>query len=200
MLAILSISTAAGIASHVFWFRHGEHHMQAPRYAQLFVASLLSSMIGLSQLGHLSLATAALTTSVIAFGFLLGAFSSVLVFRLFLAPICTFPGPWQARVSTVWFMSTTGPTRCYHRLQGLHEKYGRYVRIGSNELSITDPAIMELAYGVNAKATKAEWYDGSHPFDSMHTTRDKPLHDRRRRVWGRDMQECDAWRLRVLIM
>jgi cytochrome P450 len=43
---------------------------------------------------------------------------------------------------------------------------------------------MEPGFGLQAKAYKAEWYDGSKPFDSMHTTRDRALHDRRRRTWA----------------
>jgi cytochrome P450 len=63
-------------------------------------------------------------------------------------------------------------------------RYGKYVRIGPNDLSIIDPQIMEPGFGLQAKAIKAEWYDGPKPFDSMHTTRDRALHDRRRRTWA----------------
>ncbi|TKA73897.1 hypothetical protein B0A55_03788 [Friedmanniomyces simplex] len=184
MLSTFAVATAVGIASHALWFRHGEHHMQSLRYIQLFTTISIGISIALVKLGNLSLITAIFDLALVSASYLLGAFSSLLVYRLFLAPICKFPGPWQAKVSSLWFMGTTGRTECYLRLQAMHEQYGPYVRIGSNDLSIADPAIMEPAFGINAKATKAEWYDAAKPFDSMHTMRDRALHDRRRRVWA----------------
>lgn len=77
-----------------------------------------------------------------------------------------------------------GDMQGYYFIEKLHKKYGRFVRVGSNTLSITDPQMMQPAYGPQAKAVKSDWYDGPHPHHSMHTTRDKGLHDRRRRVWA----------------
>ncbi|KAK4503648.1 hypothetical protein PRZ48_004563 [Zasmidium cellare] len=77
-----------------------------------------------------------------------------------------------------------GDMQGYYFIHNLHKKYGRYVRVGSNTLSITDPLIMQPAYGAQAKAIKGEWYDGTDPVHSMQSVRDRTLHDRRRRVWA----------------
>lgn len=42
---------------------------------------------------------------------------------------------------------------------------------------------METAYGRNSEVTKGWWYDNDAPLTSMHTTRSRDLHDRRRKVW-----------------
>ena len=38
--------------------------------------------------------------------------------------------------------------------------------------------------GVKSKCIKAQWYSNDWPLMSMHTTRDKGMHDRRRRIWS----------------
>lgn len=81
---------------------------------------------------------------------------------------------------------STQPTylNAYSVFDNLHKQNGRFVRIGSNTLSITDPDMMQPAYEANARVVKGDWYDWSAPDRSMHTTRDKGLHDRRRSVWA----------------
>lgn len=184
MLLTLGAAVITGIASHVFYFKAGEHHMLAIRYIQAFVSAFIAAIVALVQLADASVTAALLNVTSIATSYLVGIFGSLILYRLYFAPINKFPGPWQAKLSSLWFMGTTPHEDCYHRLDALHREHGRYVRIGSNDLSITDPEIMELAFGLHAIATKAEWYDGSKPFDSMHTLRNKPEHDKRRRIWA----------------
>lgn len=72
----------------------------------------------------------------------------------------------------------------YLQFEALHKEYGKYVRLGPNALSITDADVLETAFSHDTQFRKAEWYDNAKPFDSLHTTRDKALHDRRRRLWA----------------
>jgi cytochrome P450 len=58
------------------------------------------------------------------------------------------------------------------------------VRLGPNDISVTDPDGVAVISGLHSKCGKAEWYSNDAPLTSMHTTRDKAQHDRRRRVWG----------------
>ena len=66
----------------------------------------------------------------------------------------------------------------------LHQKHGCFVRLGSSELSIAHPKASEAIYGRGTKCMKADFYDLNLPMTSMHTTRKRAEHDRRRRVWG----------------
>ncbi|KAF2177276.1 cytochrome P450, partial [Zopfia rhizophila CBS 207.26] len=70
----------------------------------------------------------------------------------------------------------------HHVLYKLHQKYGRYVRIGPNDLSVVDPDSMNVVLGPNSKCTKSAWYMQDMPYISMNTTRDRAAHDRRRRI------------------
>ncbi|KAK5121698.1 hypothetical protein LTR85_004870 [Meristemomyces frigidus] len=80
--------------------------------------------------------------------------------------------------------SRLGNSDAFYKLQALHQKYGNIVRIGSNDLSIVDALAMETTYGLHSKVTKSAWYDGDAPLTSMHTSRSKALHDKRRKVWA----------------
>lgn len=56
--------------------------------------------------------------------------------------------------------------------------------MGSSDLSIIHPEGVHALYGLGSKCSKAPWYDNDSPLTSMHTTRLRTLHDRRRRVWS----------------
>jgi cytochrome P450 len=58
------------------------------------------------------------------------------------------------------------------------------VRIGPNDLSVTDPDAAGVISGLHSKCVKADWYSNDAPLTSMHTTRDRAQHDRRRKIWG----------------
>jgi len=177
-------AVAAGVASHVLYFNRFECHMHAVLYLQTFFAVYVASTATLVNGYGFLISDALRTTSVIAASFLAGAYSSLLVYRIFLNPLNRFPGPWGARLSNFYFSSQLTNNDAYLKLQALHKKYGPIVRIGSSDLSIIDPKGMDTTYGLNAKATKGASYDQEVPYSSMHTTRSKELHDRRRKVWA----------------
>jgi cytochrome P450 len=58
------------------------------------------------------------------------------------------------------------------------------VRLGPNDISLTDPAAVAVISSTNTKCSKAPWYANDTPLTSMHTTRDRQQHDRRRKVWS----------------
>jgi hypothetical protein len=59
-------------------------------------------------------------------------------------------------------------------------------RVGPNELTIFTPEGLTAIAGPGSKCTKAAWYDGAAmPFGTLHTTRDRVAHDKRRKTWDR---------------
>ena len=174
---------AGSLAYWGYWHRYEVHQYSWPTI-NAFLLTCLGMVITGVNVYSLAISESIGATTMIAGAFLLGGFGNCLVWRMFFNPLNKFPGPWSARISCFWFTFQLGKADGYYKLQALHKKYGKYVRIGSNDLSITDPEIMELAYGNKSRVTKADWYDNDAPLTSMHTTRDKGLHDRRRRVWA----------------
>ncbi|PIA88500.1 Tryprostatin B 6-hydroxylase [Cercospora beticola] len=180
----LLLAAAAGVASHVLYFRIGDHHMYPVKYIQAFFASCIGAVLCLKSYHGASSNEAVYTTAALATSWLIGLYSSLIVYRLFFHPLRKFPGPFRARFGGLWLTFNLRKLDAYHVIDDLHKKYGKYVRIGPNTLSVIDPQIMTPAFGPGTKVIKSSWYDGSRPHDSMHTTRDKALHDRRRRVWA----------------
>ncbi|RAL04151.1 cytochrome P450 [Aspergillus ibericus CBS 121593] len=184
---ISSIQTAilAGILSHVAYFHHGEHHLYGTIYLKLFGALYTTSVALL----HVSWGTAWMeawaTVSLHATSYLVGVFGSLLVYRLMFNPLADFPGPWAARISSLWFPLQFRNNNRHFKLVELHDRYGPYIRIGPAELSIIDPKANDIIYGSSSPCTKSTFYDHSYPNNSLQTTRDPVQHQQRRRLWSR---------------
>lgn len=182
-----SLCALAAFLGHVSWlgfFHRCECHMYAMRCLQCFTLACAGGIAALVNLQGQSFIVACSTVSATALSFLAGAYGSLMVWRLFLNPLNKLPGPYWARLGNIYMSVNLRNSDAYYKLQSLHEKYGRIVRIGSNDLSVTDPTIMEDVYGRNAKCTKGWWYDNDAPWSSMHTTRNRELHAQRRKVWA----------------
>ena len=165
----------AGVGSHVLYFRRGEHHTYGLFYMTLFTASLVTGTASLQSL-HTSFS--------IHTSFLAGLYTSLIAYRLSpLHPLSKFPGPLHLRISALCFSGRVGPRAdaCKYVLD-LHNRHGPIVRIGPNDLSAVRPDIVQLVHGNRSECTKNERYD-LFKTKSLHTTRDKALHARRRRVW-----------------
>nr|POE72758.1 tryprostatin b 6-hydroxylase [Quercus suber] len=178
------IALAAGVLSHIAYFNRYECHMHGVAYIQAFLLTGGAAILTLTKAYGFDLGAAVAETAGVLSTFVAGAFTSTLLYRLFLNPLNRFPGPWTARISSLFFSFQLRRSDAYYKLQALHKKYGRIVRIGSNDLSINDADAVELSYGNGSKVTKSQWYDGDIPLTSMHTSRSKSLHDKRRRVWA----------------
>lgn len=148
---------AFGVASHLLYFRIGEHHMLGTTYLQLFFMTCVCSAIALVYFTETRTPAALHSVLFLGITWLAGVFGSLVVYRAFFHPLNRFPGPWKARFGDLWLSSQVTGLNAYYVFYELHKKHGRYVRIGSNTLSITDPEIMQPAYGSNAKASKADW-------------------------------------------
>lgn len=179
-----TLAVAGGIAVHLGYFNRYECHMHGFSYLSIFCAAVAGGLLTLTRVSGLSTIDAAVDVFITAISFLAGLSISLLTYRLLFNPLNRFPGPWWARTSNLYFSTQLGKSNAYYKLQELHRRHGSIVRIGSNDLSIADPDAVEHAYGLHATCTKSAWYDGDKPLTSMHTSRSKSLHDKRRRVWA----------------
>ena len=179
------LTLAAGVAAHLFYFKTGERHLYPLRYVQAFILIFVVSTFANSHYGNISTAEAARSTAISSALFLTGLYSSLIIYRLFFNPLNKFPGPYWARLSKFNLVRRVAPKlNGHHELADLHQKYGKFVRIGPNDLSVTEPEGVEVISGNKSKCTKAPWYNQDVPLISMHTCRDRAQHDRRRRIWS----------------
>ncbi|KAI1133306.1 cytochrome P450, partial [Nemania abortiva] len=204
---ILISALGAGVASHLAFFRVGEHHLYGTRYVLTAITVFAASIFVQSYLFQLSNQVAALRTSAIAASFLGGLYSSLVIFRIFFHPLHKFAGPLGCKISSAWFATYVRKQDAFRQLLKLHQEHGSVVRIGSNDLSIAHPKAVQAIYGLDSKCRKADWYDLTYPMVSLQSTRDDALHSRRRRVWStafgsrnlRDYEERMVWYRALLI-
>lgn len=183
-LPLLLAASGAGTLAHVFYFRCGEHHMYGLSYVSRALISLATSTIILRLILKLSFATALRFSSSLAAAFLAGLYFSLLLYRTVLHPLRQFPGPFQARISSLWYSTQVFRGDAQHRNLELHQKYGPFVRIGPSDLSITHTAAVQAVHGLGSPCRKGPWYDEDWPRCSIHTSRDHSFHAHRRRLWS----------------
>ena len=179
------VVTAAGVASHLFYFKIGEHWLNPWRYIQAFLLACITSTVVQTQYGSTPIATAIASTAKYASLYLGGLYGSLVVYRLFFNPLNKIPGPYWARLTRFHLASKVGgKASMNHYLLALHQKYGKFVRIDPYGISVTHPGGVEATLGPKTKCTKSEWYEADLPRSSLHTTRSRAVHDRRRRIWS----------------
>ncbi|KAF8711795.1 Cytochrome P450 monooxygenase, partial [Rhizoctonia solani] len=95
-----------------------------------------------------------------------------------------FSGPWLASVSGSWLARSASSGQHYQNLLQAHEKYGKFVRIGPNHISISDPDALVEVYGDSNGLLKSEFYDvfvnGSGD-GNVFDTRDRAIHTMKRK-------------------
>jgi cytochrome P450 len=66
-----------------------------------------------------------------------------------------------------------------------HRELGDFVRIGPNEISISDPSFIPIIHGNKSRFPKGPWYDHMipDPVKSLIAIRDYDQHKSRRKVW-----------------
>jgi benzoate 4-monooxygenase len=94
-----------------------------------------------------------------------------------------YPGPFWAKFSHVWlgYISSQG-----HRsevIHELHKKYGPYVRIAPDQVSIADPDALQIVYAHGNGALKSNFYDAFVSITrGVFNTRDRAAHTRKRKI------------------
>ena len=106
------------------------------------------------------------------------------VYNVFFHPLAKVPGPFLASLTTKWID--------IHDIAGckaltvapIHERFGPVVRIGPDELSFSDPALLKEIYGQATPYMKSALYShlgvGTH--DGIFDTQDREVHKRRRKL------------------
>ncbi len=180
----LCLAAVLGLFFHNAIFMHGEWHMQAPTILKLHIAAfllifLLQSVNGADR-GVESFSESFLVIST----YLMITLASMVIYRKFFHRLRNFPGPWIAGITKFWHVYQCVGSQNHLLLDRLHRKYGPFVRTGPEEITVFHPEILPAVDGPGNICTKAVWYDLLLPEIALNTTRSKPDHDKRRRIWN----------------
>jgi tryprostatin B 6-hydroxylase len=154
---VVTSSAIAGVLSHVGYFIHGEHMLTAPSLVVVAMAGPPILVVLVSKLAGLSISHAAQLTFVGYLVYMIALFTSILTYRAFFHPLRHFPGPKLARLSQFYhFFRVRAKVDNYKHLDRLHDRYGEYVRVGPNLLSISDPDMIETMFHPHSNFGKAD--------------------------------------------
>ncbi|CAE6422982.1 unnamed protein product [Rhizoctonia solani] len=70
-----------------------------------------------------------------------------------------FSGPWPASFTNAWLSGVVKSGKSGEALLELHKKYGPFVRIGPNHISIADPDALEVVYKHGNGLLKSDYYE-----------------------------------------
>ncbi|KAI1503903.1 cytochrome P450 [Biscogniauxia marginata] len=108
-------------------------------------------------------------------------------YQCFLSPLAKVPGPFLAKFSNLYRAYITWRGQLHRDIVSLHEKYGKVVRIGPNNLSVADPMAFREIYKAGNKFTKDISYNvmqGTRPFD-LAGERNEKIHSAQRKLVAR---------------
>ncbi|KAI9828870.1 MAG: hypothetical protein M1819_006485 [Sarea resinae] len=139
----------------------------------------------------LSLGTLSVLPTVLFMTVYLAALSlSIGVYRLFLNPLRHFPGDtlpaltkWQS-----FYIAKEG--KVHHYLWAQHKKYGDYIRVGPNEISVADASALPVIHGALSKFNKGPWYwkNSNEAEPGLFSLLDYNKHKQRRKAWDAAFQ------------
>ncbi|KAJ5171192.1 uncharacterized protein N7500_003975 [Penicillium coprophilum] len=182
MLAPGAIAIIAGLLAHRLVFIHGEWHLKGPKVVVLHF--LFGGLLYANHLvGNGSTQASLVETIYLAAFYLSSLFTSIAGYRLVFHRLKHFPGPKLAALTKLWHVWKCRDSRGHLVLQAWYEKYGEFVRTGPTEITIFHPEAYETMDGHGNRNTRSDWYDLLYPRISSIFTRDRQLHNERRKMW-----------------
>lgn len=113
----------------------------------------------------------AFASLIVGFGVVgLIAVVSQYVFAYLQSPLKKIPGPWLAKFSDLWRLINAYEKKHITTQQALHDKYGDYVQLGPNVVSISDPQAVKTIYSTRGTFVKV----GVLPLFNAHQLTDQP--------------------------
>ncbi|KAG8219853.1 cytochrome P450 [Butyriboletus roseoflavus] len=209
LASALTLDILSALAAHR-WFNRHEPSLSWSLLLVLTVPLLPAWIL----INHaLSFMTAFLAAYVLFFATL---FLSIVVYRLSpFHPLAKYPGPIACKISQLCAVAVYSRGKAHHYRKLLHDRYGPIVRIGPNELSVTDKGMLPYILGSQGMP-KGPIFEGRRmtPVNdkdmehfSLISTRDLQRHAVLRKAWNkafanaplRDYEELMLSRARQLI-
>ncbi|KAI0074974.1 cytochrome P450 monooxygenase pc-bph [Panus rudis PR-1116 ss-1] len=94
-----------------------------------------------------------------------------------------YPGPALAKFTDLWLGRVAAEGHRSEEVHKLHEKYGTFVRLAPNHLSISDPDALQVVYAHGNGTLKSNFYDAFVSIQrGLFNTRSRPEHTRKRKI------------------
>ncbi|KAG7527828.1 hypothetical protein FFLO_06571 [Filobasidium floriforme] len=122
----------------------------------------------------------------LSFPLVFGSAAMILLLTFSLSPerkLDKYPGPLLAKFSRLWLARQAGRGNRFQVVHELHKKYGSFVRLAPDHISISSPLAIPIVYGHGTGFTKADFYDAFVSIRrGLFNTRDRKEHTRKRKI------------------
>ncbi|KAJ3544539.1 hypothetical protein NM208_g2999 [Fusarium decemcellulare] len=126
--ATAAVSFLTGIVAHIT-IRPFEIDSKAWAIVFSYLGFLVATFLGYVCSPKFAVTQAIIRTATVSNAFNLGLVSSILIYRAFFHRLHRFPGPFLAKLSRFYAMKNAAENlKANEKIQGLHEKYGDFVR------------------------------------------------------------------------
>jgi tryprostatin B 6-hydroxylase len=128
--SLACLGALLGVSSHLGYFIHGEHYMQAVRLFTVLTTSPFAIFILINRLDEpASITFAAQKTAIAVLSYLVSLIASILTYRIFFHPLRHFPGPFTAKLTKLsHVLRLLEKSDNYIQADQLHKDYGDVVR------------------------------------------------------------------------
>ncbi|KAF8499897.1 cytochrome P450 monooxygenase [Hysterangium stoloniferum] len=93
------------------------------------------------------------------------------------------PGPGLAALSDAWLAYWAAQGCRSEHVHEVHKKYGKFLRIAPNHVSISEPDALQIVYGHGNGTMKSDFYDAFVSIRrGLFNTRSRPEHTRKRKI------------------
>jgi hypothetical protein len=131
------LALTSGVSLHIFIYRHGDWDTKSPAIALAYLLLLLSGTVVTHSFPSWDNSRRGSSSDLLSLFacHLTGVYGSMLIYRAFFHRLFQFPGPFLARLSNFYVTALAAKNLQLHEeLQGLHAKYGDYVRLGRSQI------------------------------------------------------------------
>ncbi|KAL6245801.1 hypothetical protein RBB50_006954 [Rhinocladiella similis] len=108
------------------------------------------------------------------------------IYNIFFHPLAPVPGPWLARIFRSYMTPAQAGLHRAQTLRSLHDKYGPVVRIGTNEVSISDWSVYRTIYSQKTSNKTIHFYEdtklATNGPGNLFTFHSKEAHSARRKL------------------
>ncbi|KAI0741404.1 cytochrome P450 [Daedaleopsis nitida] len=176
----LTGAAAAGVGS---WLYLNKHDLRGDHGFLLYTGALASLYAACRNIPALS-ECAGCFTALLASTYIATLISVTAAYRLSpWHPLASYPGPLLARISSLWLVYVSFWGRRHLVVHHLHERYGPFVRIGPNALSINTSSATSLY--LTMEKGEAYRYPAHDDVVAIFFKLDsKEQHRERKKIWG----------------
>ncbi|KAL0935946.1 cytochrome p450 [Colletotrichum truncatum] len=178
-------AAAVGLLSHWLYFIRGPRVLASTRILIFYLVALASLFT--KAVSNQGLYDGLLTYVTISGSYFIALFTSMEIYRLCFHPLRRFPGPIQANIANGYIAWLNRNWKIHDRYVEMHEKYGDFVRVGPNAISVVNLDAFNKIHGPQAKSSKrgSGFYDSLVSFGerNLDVILDNDEHRDRRKIW-----------------